>query len=215
MRNTSRKVIEMQPTRLEIGFQNGEPEKAFFEEAHRIVLEQVRSEPISIAERRRLMEFLALSIAYLRGLGAGDALANKLTSYYAALRDLDDGVIAPMLLGRDLPHNPPLRSEIWRQRAILAVALDYLTRAGETLPDAAYIVSRTRGIRHLLSEQAKDAKASAKKWRGGLMRGETSSDIARSVWRESREQLATIDGAAGFRKEADRLIALVGSELVR
>ena len=201
---------------LEIGFLNGKPEKAFFDEAHRILLEQARpADPAGIADRHRLMEFLALTITYLRGLGAGDQLANKLMVYYAALRDLDCGVTSPILTRRNLSHGAPLSSEIWRLRALLAIALDYLTRAGEPLADAAREVARTRGIEHLLSGQANDAKASVKKWRGELRRGEVTSDIAQIAWKESREQLASIDGAQGFRKEAVRLMALVRSELVR
>lgn len=96
-------------TRLEIGFLNGEPEKAFFDEAHRILLEQTRpAGPAGTADRHRLMEFLALTITFLRGLGAGDQLANKLMVYYAALRDLDLGVTSPILMKRDLSHGAPL-----------------------------------------------------------------------------------------------------------
>jgi len=200
-------------SRLKVGFINGEPEKAFFDEAHRILLEPNQStNPAAISDRRRLMEFIALTITYLRGMGAGNRLTNKLMVYYAALRDLDLGVTSPILMKHKLSHAAPLSSEIWRLRAILAIALDYLVRAGEPLSDAARTVARTQGIKRLLSEQASDAKASVKKWRGALSRG-AGSDIARIAWKASRKELAGIDGPQGFRDEAARLMALARDEL--
>ena len=75
-------------------------------------------------------------------MGAGDRFTDKLTVCYAALRDLDRGVTHPILKARGT-RKPPLSSEIWRLRAVLAVALDYLMRAGESLEDAATTVART------------------------------------------------------------------------
>jgi hypothetical protein len=138
-------------TRLEIGFLNGEPEKAFFDEAHRILLGPYRSAgPAAIADRRRLMEFIALTLTYLKMMGAGDRFTNKLTVYYAALRDLDLGVTHPILKAKHT-RKPPLGSEIWRLRAMLAVALDYLRRAKMPLEKAASKVANTPGITLLLS----------------------------------------------------------------
>jgi hypothetical protein len=203
-------------SRLEIGFLDGEPEKAFFDEAHRILLGPYRSaDPVAIADRRRLMEFIALTLTYLKMMGAGDRLTDKLMVYYAALRDLDLGVTSPILMARGVSHAPPLSSEIWRLRAILAIALDYLVRANEPLEAAARKVARTPGIKRLLSEQARDPKKSVIKWRGSLRRGTVTNDAARRAWMASREKLASIDGPQGFRDEAARLIAVVRDELVR
>lgn len=206
-------------SRLEVGFINGEPDRAFFDEAHRILLEPYRDEaddPVAIADRRRLMEFIALAIEYLRGLGAGDRLVDKLMVYYAALRDLDRGVQSPIFMARNLSHAAPLSSEIWRLRAMLAVAMDYLMRAGERSEDAARIVARRLGVKLLLSGNAGDeAYKSVKKWRGNLRRGEVPDEMAQMVWKASREELAGIDGPQGFRVEATRLMKRARDELVR
>ena len=212
-------------TRLEIGFLNGEPEKAFFDEVHRILLGPYRSaDPPAIADRRRLMEFIALTLTYLKKMGAGDRFTDKLTACYAALRDLDRGVTHPILKARGT-RKPPLSSEIWRLRAVLAVALDYLMRAGESLEDAATTVARTPGIGRLLSGRAlsaearkraqkSDARRSVIRWRNTLRRGKKTSEIARLVWEASRETLTTIRGPKEFRKEAAKLIGRARRELV-
>jgi hypothetical protein len=201
-------------SRLEIGFLNGEPEKAFFDEAHRILLGPYRSaDAAAIADRRRLMEFIALTLTYLKMMGAGDRFTNKLMVYYVALRDLDLGVTSPILRARGLSHAAPLSSEIWRLRAILAIALDYLVLAKEPLEEAAGTVARTPGIKRLLSRQARDPKASVKKWRGWLYGGKVKNGAAQIAWQASREKVASIDGPQGFRDEAKRLMAFVGDEL--
>src|SRR5207302_4038852 len=136
---------------------------------------------------------------YLKMMGAGDRFSDKVMLYYAALRDLDLGVTSPIFRARGFSHSAPLSSEIWRLRAILAIALDYLVLAKEPLPDAARLVARTPGIKRLLSEQSRDPKASVKKWRGSLRRGEVTNDAARLAWQASREKVASIDGPQGFR----------------
>ena len=206
-------------SRLEVGFINGDPEKAFFDEAHRILLEPYRDEAVdsaAISDRRRLMEFIALTLTYLKMMGANDALANKLMVYYAALRDLSDGVTHSVLEAKNLANRSPLSSEIWRLRAMLAVAMDYLMRAGERSDAAARIVARRRGVELLLSGNASDAPhKSVKKWRDTLRRGEVTSEMAQMVWSASRENLAGIDGPQEFRAEAERLMNLARGELVR
>jgi hypothetical protein len=89
-----------------------------------------------------------------------------------------------------------------------------LVRAKVPLPEAARTVARTPGIKRLLSEQARDAKESVKRWRGSLRRGGKGiNEVARGAWQESREKLASIDGPQGLRDEAARLMAIVRDEL--
>jgi hypothetical protein len=211
----------LKTSRLEAGFIEGEPEKAFLEEAQRILSDPrpPSADSSAVADRKRLMEFIALATDYLRRIGGSERLFHKLMTYYGGLRDLDFGVTAPFLKCQKVHNAPPQSSEIWRLRATLAVALDYLVRAGEPVDDAARTVGRTKGIERLLSGRAKvvtetNAASSVKKWRGDLMRGSVKSDMAQRVWRASREELALLRKAQGFKDDAKRLIAQVRNELV-
>jgi hypothetical protein len=204
-------------SRLEAGFIEGEPEQAFVEEAHRILLapRPPSADSSAVADRKRLMEFIALTTDYLDRLGGDERLFNKLMTYYAGLRDLDLGLTAPFLVSREIHNAPPLSSEIWRLRATLAVALDYLVIAGEPMEKAASRVARTKGIERLLSAQAKDAKTSVKKWRGELRRGNVKSEVAKIAWCESRKRLAELKAAQALKAEAAQLLAQARTELVR
>jgi hypothetical protein len=201
--------------------------KAYFDRAHQILLGPYpgTSTDPAVIDRHRFIGFLELTVTLLRGIGAGEDLFNKLMAFSAALRDLDLGVTHPVLKAKD-GRKPPLSSEIWRLRAMLAVALDYLERAKEhrTLEDAARRVARTPGIERLLSGRAKsadarkkaqksDASTSVIKWRNTLRRGKGANATARRVWQASREELANIDGPQGFRKEAARLLGKARREL--
>jgi hypothetical protein len=189
--------------------------KAYFDRAHQILLGPYpgTSTDPAVIDRHRLVGFLDLTTTLLRGIGAGEDLFNKLMTYSAALRDLDRGVTSPILRARGLSHGAPLSSEMWRLRAILAIALDLLVRAGEPLEDAARKVARTPGIKRLLSEQASDAKESVKRWRGTLHRGKGTNEMARMVWRAYREEVARVDRPQELRDEAARLIAVARDEL--
>jgi hypothetical protein len=199
--------------------------KAYFDRTHQILLGPYpgRSTDPDVIDRHRFRGFFELTVTLLRGIGAGEDLFNKLMTFCAALRDLDLGVTHPILKAKDA-RKPPLSSEIWRLRAILAVALDYLRRAEEPLEDAARMVARTPGIERLLSGRAKsadarkkaqksDASTSVIKWRDTLRRGKVTNATARMAWQASREKLTNIDGPQGFRDEAARLLGIARREL--
>jgi hypothetical protein len=201
--------------------------KAYLIRTHQILLGPYpgTSTDPAVIDRHRFIGFLELTVTLLRAIGAGEDLFNKLMTFSAALRDLDLGVTHPVLKAK-ARRKPPLSSEKWRLRAMLAVALDYLVRAKEhrTLEDAARRVARTPGVERLLSGRAKsadarkkaqksDASTSVIKWRNTLRRGKGTNATARGVWQASREELANIDGPQGFRKEAARLLGKARREL--
>ena len=201
--------------------------KAYFDRAHQILLGPYpgTSTDPAVIDRHRFIGFLELTVTLLRGIGAGEDLFNKLMAFSAALRDLDLGVTHPILKAKD-GRKPPLSSETWYLRTILAIALDYLVRAKaeKRLEDAARRVARTPGIECLLSGRARsadarmraqksDARTSVIRWRNTLRRSEKTNRYARMAWDASRETLADIDGPKGLRKEAARLLGIARREL--
>jgi hypothetical protein len=213
-----------QKTQPEAG-SNGEPENEFLNHLLRILLGPYGSENSALDDRHRLMDILALNSEYLRRSGADTNFAarDKISFISVALSDLDEGVTHPMFKANNA-RKAPLNSGIWRLRAVLAIALDYLVRAREPLETAAGTVARTPGIEQLLSGRAKsadarkraqksDAGTSVIRWRNTLRRGEKTNKYARMAWEASRETLASIDGPKGLRREAARLIGIARREL--
>jgi hypothetical protein len=175
-----------------------------------------------IIDRHRLITFFELTVTLLRGIGAGEQLFNKLMIYSAALRDLDRGITSPILAARNVKKQP-LGSEIHRWRAMFAVTLDYLMRAGDKRDKAAkYLVAHIPGFTRLLSGSAKAKNPKAKersphtsilKWRDTLRRGKVPDKTAQLVWKTSRENLAGINDPQGFRDAANELIKRLRREL--
>jgi hypothetical protein len=107
--------------------------KAYFDKTHQILLGPYpgKSADPHVIDRHRLIGFLELTGTLLRGLGAGEDLVNKLMTFSAASRDLDRGKQSPIFMAHKLSNSPPDSSAIWRLRTMLAIATDYLKRAGE------------------------------------------------------------------------------------
>jgi hypothetical protein len=141
-------------------------------------------------------------------------------TFSAMLRDLERGVASQIVAVRK-ESKPPLGSKIHRWRAMFAVALDYLMRAGDKSDTAAKELAHIPGVTRLLSGNAKaktkerSTHTSIQKWRNTLRRGEVPDKTAQLVWKTSRENLAGIDNPRGFRAEADRLIKTLRRELVQ
>jgi hypothetical protein len=200
-------------------------DKTFLDYLLQILLEPYGGEDPAIDDRQRLMDILALNSEYIRrsGADANYAARDKISLFSVALEDLEDGVTHPMFKAK-YTLKPPLSSGVWRLRATLAIALDYLVRAREPLQDAAIKIARTPGIEYLLSGRAlsaearkeaqkSDAHTSVIRWRNTLRRGEKTNKYARMAWEASRETLASIDGPQGLRDEAARLIGVARREL--
>jgi hypothetical protein len=139
-------------------------------------------------DRERFMEAIGLTIHFLKMIGAEDSLTNKLMQLYAALFDLRRGAISPMLRTNKLDSAPPVRSEIWRARAAVAIALDYLVKSGLSPDAASQEVARLPVLKRLLKTNAK-LKSSSLNWRTRLAEGSVENDVAKIRWSASREKL--------------------------
>ena len=92
----------------------------FAEEAYRIILKpypDIENDSGPISERKRFMEFVALTREFLRLMSADEQLLQQIMVYYSALRDLSRGATHPILKPADLAHAPPLNSDVWRSRS--------------------------------------------------------------------------------------------------
>jgi hypothetical protein len=134
----------------------------YYRELHRILLSPVidaeRAGPAK-AERKRFMEFIALTVFTLRKFDCEDALITKLMSFYGALMDLQNGRAHPILQQTVKDHASAESTEWWRIRATLAAALEFLIRAKMPLRDAMRKLGRTKQIKKILKRNADPAKS--------------------------------------------------------
>jgi hypothetical protein len=192
----------------------GQSEPTFLDHLFQILLfEQYGGENPAIDNRERLLDILALNSEYLRrsGADADYAARNKLAFFMAELCDLDDGVQSPIFEARKLGYGAPDSSVIWRSRTTLAIAFDFLRKAGVSEADALKTISETPGIEKILSKGA-DAKKAPRNWRATLHAGVTKNALAREQWDQSRKVIDGLTGSPSDKQkfleaEAKRLIA--------
>jgi hypothetical protein len=161
--------------------------QCYYRELHRILLSPVidaeDAEPAKV-ERKRFMEFIALTVFTLRKFDCDDAAINKLMSYYGTLMDLENGRVHPILQQTVKDHASAESTEWWRIRATLAAALEFLIRAKMPPGDAKRQVGRTKQIKKILKRNA-DPANSVWSWRAKLRRGSTSNLVAKAIWEEA------------------------------
>ena len=196
----------------------------FAEEAYRIILKpypDIENDSGPISERKRFMEFVALTREFLRLMSADEQLLQQIMVYYSALRDLSRGATHPILKPADLAHAPPLNSDVWRSRSTLAIALDYLVLAGISLREASKMVSKTHGIEKLLIKPTAKAESSVRNWRTTLDNKTVGNDAAAERWKASREYLSSIAGMDRtsrqdlLRGEGKRLLSVAAKDVAK
>ncbi len=117
----------------------GEPDEAFIDDLIHILLKSYGGKNPALDDRQRLLDILSLNTQYLKRSGA-DAKTRqtrqdhkayeRLAVISLALWGLEHGVPHPMFETKKLGHGAPDRTDIWRSRTTLAIALDYLMAAG-------------------------------------------------------------------------------------
>jgi hypothetical protein len=207
-------------TRPKAGSRHGEPkEKTFLDYLLEVLLEPCGSENPAIKDRQRLVNILALNSEYIRrsGADANYAARDKITLFIIALRDLNDGVTHPIFKAKKLSHGKRPNSFILRSRTTLAIALDYLIAADVPARVALKEISKTPGIKKLLSKRAA-AEKSPLNWRTRLNEERFPTDLVREQWDQSRKVIAELTGSPSdkrkfFKAEAARLIAAAAEEI--
>jgi hypothetical protein len=209
---TARPAVPKPKSQAKAGF-TGKPDETFIDDLRHILLKSYGGNP-ALDDRQRLLDILELNTKYLKrsGADASPEAHDKLAVIGLALWDLDAGITHPMFKAKKLVHGAPDSTDIWRSRATLAIAFDYLIAAGVPSRDASKKISKTPGIEKLLSKGAK-AETSLINWRVRLSDKRAANDLAREHWDWSRK---VIDGLTGpqsdkhkkLMAEADRLIAV-------
>jgi hypothetical protein len=208
-------------TRPKTSHRDAATEQEFYDELHRLLQAPFEGE---FPELRRWIEVHALGIRFMQYLGIEDHLVDKAMVWLEALVDREEGVAAPILTVTRKGEAPPT-SAVWRARAALVIAYDYLVAA--EMPEARALtkVADTPGIEKLLRRKGSTAEGSVKSWRQKLGEKSVSNDLANERWDASRVVIAAFKKAVAddpaskgeaqekLKAEAERLIAAAIEEI--
>jgi len=92
--------------------------------------------PVAGDERHRYMNALLAIAKFFDGLGPFDTYAEKFITLAAALDDLDNGIVRPVLKPKPVENRIPDPIEVQVGRAYVAIAIEALIKAGNKTDEA-------------------------------------------------------------------------------
>jgi len=152
------------------------------------------------AERHRYVIALLAVAEFLRDvrlpsgtfvdqLGRG-VYADKFASLAAALNDLGDGIVRPVLLAEKVKNRIPDSTDVWLGRAFVAISLEALFKAGKKRAEAAtYIEKKYPALNALTSKKAKCFQTAALSWYSVFTARRVKNTTAKKVFEVGRIHL--------------------------
>ncbi|CAN5194584.1 hypothetical protein BH10PSE11_BH10PSE11_08470 [soil metagenome] len=130
-----------------------------------------------------------------------------------AMQDLVDGIDHPLfkIEGPGKPGRPPDSSSMWRERASVCIALEFLVAGGmDTEKAIEFVWKKHRVGLAKLQRTNTDLKKSLGGWLKSFAMDEVTNDVALSSYKEGMKMLAagrTINSPEQLRLAGERLIA--------
>jgi hypothetical protein len=170
--------------------------------------------------RGRHVTALALLGKFLRMTGARKDIADQFYALSVMLRDLDRGIVHPMLLAKKPRGRLDDRSDVWAVRVIAACGVECLIRSGLSRREAGRRAAKEFPALKSLLRTRTTLKTALVGWRDAIIRGPMKDLVARAAAREfrhfvsrwgdqlTREQFGTL-GKAYLKSASDRAAALL------
>ena len=160
--------------------------------------------PVLGEERHRYVNALLAIANFFDGLGLFDTYAEKFATLAAALNDLDNGIVRPVLKPKSFANRIPDPIEVWVGRAYVAIAIDALIKAGNK-PDEAKLFIQAREfspLSALATKKANSLSTAAWEWRSRFHQNRIKNDVAKKVFEAGRQHLKKVSSSSDFTKIA-------------
>jgi hypothetical protein len=160
--------------------------------------------PIVGDERHRYVNALLAIAKFFDGLGLFDTYAEKFATLAAALNDLDNGIVRPVLKPIPVANRIPDPIELWVGRAYVAIAIDALIKAGNK-PDEAKLFIQAREyspLSALATKKADNLWTAGLEWRYRFRQNRIKNDVAQKVFDAGHRHLKTLSSSSDFTKAA-------------
>ena len=160
--------------------------------------------PVAGDERHRYVNALLAVAKFFDGLSPFDSYAEKFITLAAALNDLDNGIVRPVLKPSPVENRIPDPIEAWVGRAYVAIAIDALIGAGNN-PAEAQIFIQAREYSPLFALATKKADnlwTAGLGWRYRFRQNRIKNDVAQKVFKAGHQHLKTLSSSSDFTKVA-------------
>ena len=160
--------------------------------------------PIVGDERHRYVNALLAIAKFFEGLGPFDTYAEKFITLAAALNDLDNGIVRPVLKPKPVENRIPDPIEVWVGRAYVAIAIEALIKAGNKADEAKLFIQAREysPLSALATKKADNLWTAGREWRHRFRRNRIKNVVAKKVFEAGHRHLKTLSSSSDFTKTA-------------
>ena len=146
-----------------------------------------------------------LAIAkFFDGLGPFDTYAEKFITLAAALNDLDNGIVRPVLKPKPVENRIPDPIEVQVGRAYVAIAIEALIKAGNKTDEAKLFIQAREysPLSALATKKADNLWTAGREWRHRFRQNRIKNVVAKKVFEAGHGHLKTLSSSSDFTKVA-------------
>ena len=160
--------------------------------------------PIVGDERNRYVNALLAIAKFFEGLGPFDTYAEKFITLAAALNDLDNGIVRPVLKPKPVENRIPDPIEVQVGRAYVAIAIEALIKAGNKTDEAKLFIQAREysPLSALATKKADNLWTAGSEWRYRFRQNRIKNDVAQKVFKAGHQHLKTLSSSSDFTKVA-------------
>ena len=147
--------------------------------------------PIVGDERHRYVNALLAIAKFFEGLGPFDTYAEKFITLAAALNDLDNGIVRPVLKPEPVANRIPDPIEVQVGRAYVAIAIEALIKAGNKTDEAKLFIQAREysPLFALATKKADNLWTAGREWRHRFRQNRIKNVVAKKVFEAGHEHL--------------------------
>ena len=160
--------------------------------------------PVAGDERHRYVNALLAIAKFFDGLWPFDSYAEKFITLAAALNDLDNGIVRPMLKPKPVENRVSDPIEVWVGRAYVAIAIEALIKAGNKTDEAKLFIQAREysPLSALATKKADNLWTAGLEWRYRFRQNRIKNDVAQKVFKAGHQHLKTLSSSSDFTKVA-------------
>jgi hypothetical protein len=160
--------------------------------------------PIVSDERHRYVNALLAIAKFFDGMGLFDTCAQKFATLAAALNDLDNGIVRPVLKPKPVENRIPDPIEVWVGRAYVAIAIEVLINAGNKTDEAKLFIQAREysPLSVLATKKADNLWTAGLEWRHRFRQNRIKNVVAKKVFDAGNRHLKTLSSSSDFTKVA-------------
>jgi hypothetical protein len=166
--------------------------------------------PVAGNERHRYVNALLAIAKFFDGLGPFDTYAEKFITLAAALDDLDNGIVRPVLEPEPVANRIADPIEVQVGRAYVAIAIEALIKAGNSPDEAKLFIQAIEysPLSALATKKANNLWTAGLGWRHRFRQNRIKNGVAKKVFEAGHRHLKTLSSSSDLTNTARESLSM-------